>query len=83
MKDTKEPIKDTFQSLLQILTAEAIYRDIRPDREAVDDLVIDVMAGELESRPEDGQEIAGLWHKFSGRMEEIYTGVTLALACQY
>lgn len=75
MADKEKPDKGTFQSLLQIMTAEAIYRNIRPDREAVDDLIIDTMAGELSS---DGNT-KNLWQKYSGHIEEIYTGVILAI----
>jgi hypothetical protein len=69
--------KDFKGDLLQIITAEAINRNIRPDREAVDDLIIDAMAGELPN----GKETISclLWQNSSISVEEIYAGVIKAI----
>jgi hypothetical protein len=69
--------KDFNENLLQIITAEAINQNIRPDREAVDDLLIDAMAGELSN----GRETISclLWQNSSVPIEGIYSGVIKAI----
>ena len=57
MTAKRVPVGGEEEDLLQIIQREIVCRNIRKDREAMDDLIIDLMAGELTA---DGKNIAHL-----------------------